>query len=68
MPNKQTGWSRAYNEKAYDRIYITVPKGRKSTLEAFAAAQGKSVNALVNCLLRADMGLTEEEWKERAEE
>ena len=67
MPKKQTEWTRAYNEKAYDRLAITIPKGRKQAVEAHAKARGESVNGLVNALLRADMGLSEDEWK-RSEE
>lgn len=63
MAKKQTEWSRAFNEKAYDRISITIPKGRKSLVEAHAKSKGESVNGLVNSLLRADMGLSEGEWK-----
>jgi len=58
MPKKQTEWSRAYNEKAYDRIYVTVPKGFKAEIEAHAQRKGLSVNSLINALLRADMGLS----------
>lgn len=63
MAKKQTEWSRAFNEKAYDRLAVTVPKGRKATVEAIAAERGQSVNGLINELLRAAAGLTEEEWK-----
>ena len=63
MPKKQTEWTRAYNEKAYDRLAITIPKGQKQAVEAHASSKGQSVNGLVNTLLRADMGLTEGEWK-----
>ena len=68
MAKKQTEWSRKYNEKAYDRLAITIPKGRKSTVEAVAAARGESVNGLVNGLLRGAAGLTEEEWRAPAAE
>ena len=64
MPKKQTEWTRAYNEKAYDRLAITIPKGQKQAVEAHASDKGQSVNGLVNALLRADMGLTEDEWKQ----
>lgn len=64
MPKKQTEWTRAYNEKAYDRLAITVPKGQKQAIEAHAKSKGESVNGLVNALLRADMGLSAEEWKD----
>ena len=37
-----------YNEKAYDRINIAVPKGRKAEIKAIAESRGQSVNAFVN--------------------
>ena len=52
-----------YNSNNYDSLRIVVPKGRKAIVEAHAKSKGESVNGLVNALLRADMGLTEEEWK-----
>jgi len=67
MPKKQTEWSRAYNAKAYDRLAVTIPKGRKRAVEAHARSLGVSVNGLVNGLLRAEMGLSEAEWKAEAE-
>ena len=53
-----------YNEKAYDRLAITIPKGRKATVESCAAARGQSVNGMVNALLMDVAGLTEAEWKQ----
>ena len=52
-----------YNEKAYDRLAITVPKGQKEAIQEHADKQGQSINGLVNRLLQADMGLSEEEWR-----
>ena len=52
-----------YNAKAYDRVSIMLPKGRKQAVEAHARERGESVNGLVNALIRADMGLSEDEWK-----
>lgn len=63
-----TDYKRAYNEKAYDRISVTIPKGQKQAVEAFAKSRKESVNGLVNALLRAEMGISENEWKARAEE
>ena len=57
-----------YNAKAYDRIQLVVPKGIKQAIEEHAKSKGESVNGLINALLRADMGLTEEEWKRSEEE
>ena len=68
MPKKQAEWTRAYNEKAYDRLAITIPKGQKQAVEAHAQGKGQSVNGYVNGLIRADMGLTEDEWKNTSTE
>lgn len=56
-----------YIRNNYDRLTITVPKGRKATIEAFANSREESVNKLTNRLYMAEMGLTEEEWKESKE-
>lgn len=34
--------------KAYDRVNLTVPKGRKDTIKDHAAQHGESVNAFIN--------------------
>lgn len=65
MPKKQTEWSRAYNEKAYARLAITIPKAQEAPVKAHAQSKGISVNALVNDLLRADMGLSGNEWRRK---
>ena len=67
MPKKQTEWTRAYNEKAYARLAITVPIAQAENIKAHAKAKDLSINGLVNELLRADMGLSVEEWKGKAE-
>ena len=53
-----------YNAANYDSLRIVIPKGRKPAVEAHASDKGQSVNGLVNALLRADMGLTEDDWKQ----
>ncbi len=63
-----TAVKRRYNEKAYDRLAITIPKGQKTSVEAHAQSKGLSVNGLINALLREDMKLTSEEWKNATEE
>lgn len=65
MPKKQTEWTRAFNEKAYDRLAITIPKGRKTDVEAFARNSGGTINGLVNLLLRNALSMDEETWKQR---
>ena len=66
MGKTSTASKRAYNEKAYDRLAITVPKGRKAAIEAAAAALGESINQYTQKALLARMGLTE--WPEKVEE
>ena len=57
-----------YNAANYDSLRIVIPKGRKQAVEAHASDKGQSVNGLVNALLRADMGLTEDECKQAPED
>ena len=40
--------NRRYNEKAYDRIELKVPKGQKAELQEHAQQRGESLNAFVN--------------------
>ena len=54
-----------YNEKAYDRLAITIPKGHKATIQAAADKEGESVNGFTNKALLARMGLGE--WPEKEE-
>ena len=39
----------------YDRINLTVEKGRKDVIKAFADAQGESVNSFINRAVNAAM-------------
>lgn len=64
---KATAYKNRYNSANYDSLRIVVPKGQKQAIEAHAQRKGESVNGLVNSLLRADMGLSEEEWKGKQE-
>lgn len=48
MPTARTKANRKYNEKAYDRIEITVPKGDKGKIKNIAEEAGSSVNAFIN--------------------
>lgn len=57
-----------YNEKAYDRLAVTIPKGKKGMVEEYAATHEESINGLINRLLRAELGQSEEEWKRSVEE
>lgn len=55
-----------YNEKAYDRITIVVPKGQKGTVEAAAKADEQSVNQYIIGAVLGKMGL--KTWPELPEE
>lgn len=37
-----------YNKKAYDRIDVIVPKGKRKVIKDFAQKQGKSTNSFIN--------------------
>lgn len=37
-----------YNDKAYDRINLTVPKGKKDKIKEYAESRGESVNGFIN--------------------
>ena len=36
-----------YQDKAYDKILVRLPKGQKDTLQAHAAVRGESVNGFI---------------------
>ena len=37
-----------YIAKAYDRVNLTMPKGKKEDIQAHVAQRGESVNAFIN--------------------
>lgn len=45
-----------YNAKAYDRIGLMVPKGRKEEIKAYAESCGESINGFINRLIEQEMG------------
>lgn len=60
-------YAKKYIEK-FDEIKLRVPKGCKAAIEAHAKEGEESVNGYINRLIRADMRLTEAEWKEGAKD
>ena len=46
-----------YNAKAYDDIRVRVPKGEKERIQAFAEANGETVNGFINRLIMEAMGV-----------
>lgn len=45
----------AWNAKAYDRINLTMPKGKKEAVQAHAESQGESVNGFINRAIDHEM-------------
>jgi len=51
----QISYQNDYIKEKYDRINLTVPKGRKEEIKKKAAAAGKSVNEYINSLIDDNM-------------
>lgn len=54
----KTSWQvkQRYNEKAYDKIYLTVPKGEKENIKAHADKHdGGSVNGFIQRSIKETM-------------
>ena len=49
--SKKTAYQNEFIKSAYDRINLTVPKGRKAELQAVAEQHGQSVNRFINDLI-----------------
>lgn len=52
MPTAKTRAVRKYNDKAYDRISIVVPKGQKKIISDYARAIGMTTNGFITALIR----------------
>ena len=57
-----------YNAKAYDRVTVMFPKGRADDVKAYAQRHDGSVNALVNRLVRDELGVSADEWRAKVAE
>ena len=44
-----------YVKNNYDRVNLTVPKGKKEKIKAHAEAQGESVNGFINRAIDSQM-------------
>ncbi len=47
--------SRKYNEKNYDRLYITIAKGKKELIKKQAEKQSMSINEFVVKLIEQNL-------------
>lgn len=54
-----------WNRQNYEEIKVRLPRGRKADITAHAQSKGLSVNGLVGEMLRADLNMTEEEWRRK---
>ena len=45
-----------YDDKAYDKVLVRMPKGRKDEIQTFAAQTGESVNGFINRAIGEAMG------------
>lgn len=48
MGKASTKAQNKYIAKTYDRVNLTMPKGKKDTVQLHAAQYGESVNAFIN--------------------
>lgn len=51
----QFNYQNNFIKEKYDRVNLTVPKGKKEKIRAAAAAEGKSVNDFINAAIDARM-------------
>lgn len=54
MGRTSTASKNKYNNKAYDRIALVVPKGMKEKYMEIAKSKGMSLNSYINKLLEDD--------------
>ncbi len=50
-----------YQKKAYDRIVILVPKGKKDEYKEYAEKQGESLNAFIKRAIEHQ--IEDDDWK-----
>lgn len=48
-------YNNKFNKEAYDRINLTVPKGKKEVIQAAAKQSGESVNGFIWRLIQAEL-------------
>ena len=54
-PFNQVAYMNEYNRNNYDRVNLTMPKGKKAIVKERAAGLKKSVNEYINDLINADL-------------
>lgn len=61
----QFSYQNNFIKEKYDRVNLTVPKGKKEKIKAAAAAEGKSVNDFINAAIDARMSDSGPEAKKK---
>lgn len=61
MGKASTKAQNKYIAKAYDRINLTMPKGKKDAVQDHAAKHGQSVNAFINAAIDEKMERDQED-------
>lgn len=54
----KTAYKNQFIAETYDRINLTVPKGKKQEIKEHAEKNGESVNGYINRLIEEDMRKT----------
>ena len=65
MAKSQTIASNKYNAKAYDRVSLMLPKGKKEVVREYAESKGLSLNGYINKLIIDDMNAGQAEPTEK---
>ena len=55
MAERKAKWQNDYIAKTYDRINLTVDKGKKDIIKEHADKRGESVNAFINRAINETM-------------
>ena len=55
MAERKAKWQNDYISRTYDRVNLTMPKGRKEVVQTHAEARGESLNAFINWAITEKM-------------
>lgn len=54
----QIQYQNQYNKEKYDRVNLTMPKGKKDLLKTAAAERKMSVNEFINALIDRELNVS----------
>lgn len=61
MAERKAKWQNDYISRNYDRVNLTMPKGKKEKIQAHAESQGESLNKFINRAIDHEMERDAEE-------